>query len=46
MIRVVLHSNIYISAFNFGGTPEEVIRLAEAGAFELFTYSFNVNEVR
>lgn len=33
--RVVLDSNIYISAFLFGGKPLQVVQLAERGAFIL-----------
>ncbi|MBI4454717.1 MAG: hypothetical protein HY644_02325 [Acidobacteria bacterium] len=29
MLRVVLGSNIYVSAFNFDGPPEEILPLAE-----------------
>lgn len=46
MIRVVLDTNIYVSAFNFGGLPEEVLRLAEAGAFILCISPFMANEIR
>jgi len=34
--RVVADTNVYISALNFGGAPDEVLRLARAGAFTLF----------
>jgi putative PIN family toxin of toxin-antitoxin system len=33
--RVVLDSNIYISAFLFGGKPLQAVQLAEQGAFIL-----------
>lgn len=46
MFRVVLGSNIYVSAFNFGGAPEEIIRLAEEGIFELYVSPFIVQEVK
>ncbi|MBV8476507.1 MAG: PIN domain-containing protein [Acidobacteriaceae bacterium] len=35
MLRVVADTNIYISALNFGGTPERLLRLAEAGSIQL-----------
>jgi putative PIN family toxin of toxin-antitoxin system len=35
MIRVVLDSNIYISAVLFGGNPRRILQLAEKRAFEL-----------
>ena len=31
----VVDSNVYISGLNFGGLPEAVLRLAQAGAFVL-----------
>jgi hypothetical protein len=35
MIRVVLDTNVYVSALVFGGKPAAVLQLAEAGAFQL-----------
>jgi uncharacterized protein len=35
--RVVLDTNVYISAYGFGGKPAEVIRAAVLGEFELVT---------
>lgn len=35
-MRAVADTNVYISALNFGGTPEEVLVLAKAGAIQLF----------
>ncbi len=35
MISVVLDTNVFISAFVFGGIPRQVVRLAETGAFTL-----------
>ena len=35
-MRAVADTNVYISALNFGGTPEEVLRLGRAGAIQLF----------
>jgi len=36
MFRVVIDTNIYISAINFGGTPEVILRAAEQGVFSVF----------
>jgi putative PIN family toxin of toxin-antitoxin system len=36
MIRVVLDSNVYISALLFGGNPRRVIVLAERGLIEIY----------
>jgi predicted nucleic acid-binding protein len=35
--RVVVDSNIYVSAIVFGGTPKSVLTLAEPGQFEICT---------
>ena len=35
MIRVVIDTNIYISALVFGGRPSAVVQLAESGAFQV-----------
>jgi len=35
--RVVLDTNVYISAYGFGGKPAEVMRAAITGEFELVT---------
>lgn len=45
MLRVVADTNIYISALNFGGTPERLLRLAEAGDIQLVTSSDIIEEV-
>lgn len=37
MTRVVLDSNIFISAVIFGGKPREVIHLAERGFIDVYT---------
>ncbi|MDP2183716.1 MAG: putative toxin-antitoxin system toxin component, PIN family [Actinomycetota bacterium] len=37
MSRVVLDTNVYISAYGFGGKPADVMRAAIAGKFELVT---------
>ncbi len=36
MLRVVADTNIYISALNFGGVPEQVLALARRGRLDLF----------
>lgn len=45
MLRVVADTNIYISALNFGGMPERLLRLAEAGAVRLVTSDAILEEV-
>lgn len=35
MIRVVLDTNVYVSALVFGGKPAAVLQLAQAGGFQL-----------
>ena len=35
MLSVVADTNVYVSALEFGGTPERFLRLAEAGGFRL-----------
>ena len=35
-LRVVVDSNVYVSAFVFGGVPRTVLSAAEFGEFELF----------
>ena len=37
MIRVVLDSNVYISALLFGGVPRQLIALVENGFVQLYT---------
>jgi putative PIN family toxin of toxin-antitoxin system len=39
MIRVVLDTNIYVSALVFGGKPAQVLQLAEAGLYVLVVSS-------
>ncbi|MBI5788735.1 MAG: putative toxin-antitoxin system toxin component, PIN family [Candidatus Schekmanbacteria bacterium] len=36
MIKVVADTNIYISALNFAGIPDEILSLARKGEIELF----------
>jgi len=35
-VRAVADTNVYISALNFGGTPDEVLSLGKAGVIQLF----------
>lgn len=37
MSRVVLDTNVYVSAYGFGGKPADVVRAAILGEFELVT---------
>lgn len=46
MLRVVADSNIYISAFNFGGLPQKILQLAEDGVFELCLSESLIQEIR
>jgi putative PIN family toxin of toxin-antitoxin system len=36
VLRVTADTNLYISAFNFGGNPARFLRLAQAEVFRLF----------
>lgn len=45
MPRVVADTNIYISALNFGGPPERLLRLAEAGGIQLVISNDIIEEV-
>jgi predicted nucleic acid-binding protein len=36
VLRVTADTSLFISALNFGGKPEQFLRLAEAGAIQLF----------
>ena len=45
MIRVVLDSNVYVSAVLFGGNPRAVIELAQVGAFETFISAPLIQEI-
>ena len=44
-MRAVADTNVYISALNFGGTPEEVLVLGKAGAVQLFVSPSILKEV-
>lgn len=45
MIRVVLDTNIYISAILFGGNPEVIIDLAKKGEIEVIISEFIIGEI-
>ena len=45
MRRVVIDTNVYISAYGFGGKPAEVMRAAILGEFELVTSPAILTEV-
>ena len=45
MIRVVADTNIYISALNFAGIPDEILSLARKGEIELFISPFILQEI-
>lgn len=44
MRRVAVDSNVLISALHFGGTPEELLTLANEGAVDLFVSPFILSE--
>jgi uncharacterized protein len=44
--RVVVDSNILISAIAFGGKPEDVVRLADRGEIRLYLSPYILDEVR
>ena len=45
MLRVVADTNIYISALNFGGGPDQVLALARRGRIELFVSKPILDEI-
>lgn len=45
MCRVVLDTNVYISAYGFGGKPAEVLRAAITGEYALLTSPAVLTEV-
>jgi len=46
MTRIVLDTNVIVSALVFGGVPRSVLELAESGQCELFYSESIQNEVR
>lgn len=45
MLRVVADTNVYISAFNFGGAPDQVLALARRGRIEMFVSKPILDEI-
>jgi uncharacterized protein len=45
VLRVVADTNVYISAFHFGGAPETLLRLARRKAFLLYVSEAIAEEV-
>ncbi len=45
-MRVVLDTNVYISAILFGGNCEEILRLAGLGSFELMSSKSTIIELK
>lgn len=45
MVSVTADNNVYISAFNFGGAPEEFLRMARAGDIELYISDDILSEI-
>jgi uncharacterized protein len=45
VFHVTADSNIFISAFNFGGNPERLIEMARHGQIELAVSGAIVNEI-
>ena len=45
MVRITADSNIYISALNFGGVPDQVLDLARGGAIQLAISQAILDEV-
>jgi len=45
MIRVVVDTNVIISALIFGGKPAKILHLANEGAFDLLISPFILNEM-
>ena len=45
MLRVTADTNIYVSALNFGGKPERLLRLAEAGKIQLVISDHILTEI-
>jgi len=45
MLRVVIDTNVVVSALNFGGNPKAVLELARKNHFQNITSPFILNEV-
>lgn len=46
MLRVVADTNIYVSAFAFGGQIGKILEFAQEGRFELYISRFIISEIR
>ena len=44
-MRAVADTNVYVSALNFGGAPEEILQLGRAGAVQLFISPMMLKEI-
>jgi len=45
VLRVVADTNVYISALNFGGVPDQVLALARRGRIEMFVSKPILDEI-
>ncbi|MBV8136123.1 MAG: putative toxin-antitoxin system toxin component, PIN family [Deltaproteobacteria bacterium] len=45
MLRVVADTNVYISALNFGGVPDQILALARRGRLEMFVSKRILDEI-
>jgi putative PIN family toxin of toxin-antitoxin system len=45
LLRIVADTNIYVSALNFGGVPDQVLSLARRGRIEMFTSRQILDEI-
>jgi uncharacterized protein len=45
VLRVVADTNLYTSAFNFGGVPDQVLALARRGRIEMFVSRSILDEI-
>jgi len=45
VLRVVADTNVYISALNFGGAPDQVLALARRGRIEMFVSKPILDEI-
>ena len=45
-MKVVLDSNVYVSAFGFDAGPEEIVNLGLAGKFKVYSSLYIIEEVK
>lgn len=45
MMKVVIDTNVIISALNFDGKPKKILQLANEGAFKIFISPFILEEI-